>query len=239
MAGIIAIIIVMVVINGFMVYAIYRAWERVNDKINKFFLDKTSNLSFGEATVKKEEVLVEPKEEKVIVKTQPVYVAPSTVTNTVYKSKGFKEDYKKLKQNMSFDKDAVISKVVNELDDKTGIIGKTAISLNNSFTFDTVFKLSTLSSNEQLKILKESFNENELKLLNDYLSKNNKAFSSVDFFDYVSQIAKTEDPKFYVKTGWDSDNFDELGDDVVTVHDNDITEGVKIVHKNKLYDYSV
>lgn len=240
MAGIIAIVVVMVIINAFMVYAVVGAWERVDEKINRFFLDRTSSFMLkGTQDSSTEEKVVEQPKETVIIKTQPVYVAPNTVSNTVYKSKEFKDEYKNLKEVMSFNKDEVISKVLIESEQEISTLGQTAINLKNTFSFDTIFKLSTLSPTEQEDVLRTSFNKDENALLDEYISNKSNAFSAVEFFDYVGQIAKTEDPNFYVKTGWKSDNFNDLGDKVVTVHDNDITEGVKIVHKNKLYDYSV
>lgn len=240
MAGIIAIIVVMIIINAFMVYATIGAWQRVNEKVNRFFLDRTSSFMFENQTIKQvPESKDEQPNETVIIKTQPVYVMPATVNNTVYKSKEFKDEYKNLKESMSFNKNEIISDVVENNDCELNSIGKTAINLKNTFTFDTIYKLSTLNSSQQLDVLRSSFSNEENQILNDYVSTHNNTFNAIEFFDYINQIAKSEDPTFYVKTGWKQDNFDELDDKVVTVHDEDITEGVKIVHKNKLYDYSV
>ena len=241
MAGIIAIVVVMIIINAFMVYAIIGAWERVNEKISKFFLDRTSSFMLKkEKDVEKQNANADiATKQTVIVKTQPVYIAPNNKSNTVYKSKEFKNDYKNLKEEMSFNKDEVISNVVSTSSDDTSSYGKTAINLKESFSFDTIYKLSTLNSLQQEEVLRECFDDEEKLLLDKYLSINNIKFSAIDFFDYIGQIAKAEDPNFYVKTGWKNDDFNNIDKKVVTVHDDDITEGVKIVHKNKLYDYSV
>ena len=240
MAGIIAIVVVMIIINAFMVYAIIGAWERVNEKISKFFLDRTSSFILKKETdVEKQDTNEVTTKETVIVKTQPIYIAPNNKSNTVYKSKEFKDDYKSLKEEMSFNKNEVISNVVQTSPKNISSYGKTAINLKESFSFETIYKLSTLESLKQEEILRNCFEYDENELLDKYLSTNKSQFSAIDFFDYVNQIAKAEDPIFYVKTGWKDDNFNNIDKKVVTVHDDDITEGVKIVHKNKLYDYSV
>ena len=237
MAGIIAIVLVMFVINSFMVYAIIRCWERVNDKIRKYFLDKSSDFYVSGQMDENEYVAEGNKANTVVVKEKPVYLVSPEVENPSYK-KDFKEEYKTIKQNMSFDKEEVLEKVVddNKADDKSG---STAIELCKALDFDTVYNLSTLEPDSQKAILRETFAEGQLTILNDYLSTINGEFNIIDFSDYVKRAAKKEDPNFYVKTGWKQDNFDDEDKKIVTIHDEEITEGIKIVHKDKLYDYSL
>lgn len=237
MAGIIAIVIVMVIVNAFMVYAIIRCWERVNDKINKFFLDKTSEVWDDKLKASKEESFVDAEQE-IVYKEKPVYVVKNPVDSTAYKNSEFKDDYKSLKESMSFDKEKVLKKIISENDNEKSY-GTVATELANDISFDVIFDLNTLSPIDQEKALRSSFNNEQIKLLDEYISQKSAQFNCVDFFDYVKQIAHQEDPSFYVKTGWKNENFDKVSNDVVTIHDENITEGIKIVHKDKLYDYSV
>ena len=236
MAGIIAIVIVMVVINAFMVYAIIRSWERVSDKINKFFLDKTSDIMDAKLESYEKEHFSNASKE-VVIKEKPVYVVPNKVDSTAYKNNEFKNDYKNLKEVMSFDKEEVLEKIISENDNETN--GTIATNLVKDIKFDVMFELNTLSPSEQEDALRSSFNEKQKHLLDEYIAQKIGAFNSIDFFDYVKQIARKEDPKFYVKTGWKNESFDNVSDKVVTVVDEEITEGIKVVHKDKLYDYSI
>ena len=238
MGQIIAILVVMFVINAFMVYAIVRAWERVKARINATFLEKVSSFNVSSKPILNE-VKAEETEEKVVVKQKPVYVVADNINETSYKNSDFKNDYKVLKEEMSFNKQDVIKDVIRNEDDGLSVLGKIAIRLKDGISFDTIYKLSTLSSDEQLNVLESSFDPNEKLILNQYLKQNKNSFNSIEFFDYVNQVAKMEDPNFYVKTGWKNDDFNNIDRKVVTVYDEEITEGVKIVHKDKVYDYSI
>ena len=237
MAGRIAIVLVMLVINSFMVYAIIRCWERVDDKIKKYFLDKSSDFYVSNQAGYANDYEIENDASTVVIKEKPVYLVSAETDNPSYK-KDFKEEYKTIKQNMSFDKEEVLNRVVddNTLDNTSG---SAAIELCKVLNFDTIYELSTLDPDNQKTVLRESLKTDQLILLNDYLASDKGEFNIIDFSDYVKRIAKNEDPNFYVKTGWKQDNFDDEEKKIVTIHDDDITEGIKIVHKDKLYDYSL
>lgn len=238
MAVSIAIVIVMFIINAFMVYAIVRTWERVGEKVEKYFLVKTANFVKTEGS--RQEAKVEQtgfdSPEKAV-ETREIFLSDQSIDRSCYKNADFKEDYKAVKENMDFSKQDIIRDVISgeEESDETSAV----VELVRDFDFETIYQLSTLQSDEQKEVLKASLSEGQLDILNEYLSSKVEAFSCIDFFDYVTQLAKRQDPNFYVKTGWSNDSFEHLGDNVVTVHDRDITEGLKIVHKDKLYDYSI
>ena len=237
MIKIIAIIVVMVVINAFMVYAIFKAANRVNEKVNKYFLHNLSEIVPASKTVVKE---VEPEvKTEVVYEEVPVYKVDVEKDEAIYRNLDFKEDYKSIKEKMSFNRTEVIKDVMDANKLEADSLAKVAIDLSKAFDVDTIYNLSTMSSVDQEDILRGAFNNHQLDLLNDYKKISKDRFSCVQFFEYVNRIAKQEDPNFYVKTGWKEDYFDNLGDNVVTLHDESITEGVKIVHKDKVYDYSI
>jgi len=237
MFKIIAIILVMVVINAFLVYAIFNAAKRVNEKVNKYFLHNLTEIVPASKTIVKE---VEPEVEKEIVYEQvPIYKINTEKEATIYRNLDFKDNYKSIKEKMSFNTSEIVKDVIEENNKQSDSLARVAIDLAKQFDTDTIFNLSTLSNRQQEEVLRKSFKKNQLSLLDNYVSSNNKTFSAVEFFEYVNRIAKQEDPTFYVKTGWADDYFDNISDNVVTIHDDSITEGVKIVHKDKVYDYSI
>lgn len=238
MAVSIAIVIVMFIINAFMVYAIVRTWERVGEKVEKYFLVKTADFvkTEGSKAEEKREGTGFKGTEKVI-QTKEIFLSDQSIDRSCYRNADFKEDYKAVKENMDFSKQEIIKDVISS--EQKSNSDSAVIELVRDFDFDTIYQLSTLQSDEQREVLKASLTEEQLVVLNDYLSFKSGAFSCIDFFDYVAQLAKRQDPNFYVKTGWSNDSFEHIGDNVVTVHDKDITEGLKIVYKDKLYDYSI
>ncbi|GEM_PF-5882643 len=237
MFKIIAIIVVMVVINAFMVYAILNAGKRVNEKVNKYFLNNISEIIPQPKVQVKE---VEPKvETKIVYEQIPVFKVDTEKEAAVYKNTNFRENYKNIKEKMTFNTEDVIKDVMDSNRKGTDSVARTAIELSKQFDVDLVFNLSTLSAVEQEDILRSSFTDAQKSFIDEYKKTSNVPFNVVGFYEYIKRIAKSEDPTFYVKTGWKEDYYDGLGSNVVTVHDDSITEGVKIVHKDKVYDYSI
>lgn len=231
----IAIVIVMVAINLFMVYAIVKTWKKVNEKVEKYFLHNASNFGpIKEEVLVKEAFEVEPKKEEKPSKS--VFIQDESQT-VFYQNTNFSSDYKEVKENMEFSKKEIIQDVISKGDEKSSL-ESIAIELLKKLDFEVVYELTTLTSENQLKVLYETLSEDEMKMVDMYLHTTNR-FDIVEFNDYVKHYALNGDPTFYVKTGWKNDNFDYLGDNVKTVYDENITEGVKIVHKDKLYDYSI
>ena len=236
----IVILVIMVLINAGMVFAIFRITKRTSDNMRKFFLDNAGDLFKG---VEHSEQVTNTSEEKIIEveKEKPVYQMNET-TVADYKYTTFKEDYKNLRNEIQkgLNKEDIILGVIdeNEGNDKSKF-AKAISKISEELDFDTIYELSTIPSSKQIEILNEVFDEKQKEFLVDYINNLDKEFGITDFYNYVQDQAKLLDENYYVKTGWDEDNFDDLDKKVVTVHDEEITEGIKVVHKNKLYDYSI
>ena len=237
MIKIIAIIIAMLLINAFLVYTVIKSWERVNEKIKQFMLDKSGDF-YVEKNVE-DKTLNHKGKETVVIKNKPIYVVDNTIDNAEYINGDFKEEYKAIKENIDVNKKDVVKDVINKDRFTNEFETETLLLLCNSFSFDNIYELSTLSSSKQEELLRSIFDINERKLIDDFKEIDNKPFNCIEFFGYIKRLAKEKDPNFYVKTGWKKENYDKLGNNVVTVYDDKITEGVKIVHKDKIYDYSI
>lgn len=232
----VVILVVMFIINLGMIFAIIRLTKRTNDNMRKFFLEKSSEIfpMLEQQKINDTETKIEIVEKK----TSEYLVNEVDMTN--YKSNTFKDEYKNLKEEMNFNKENVILDVIQSEDDDEEKFSDAIKKINDDFDFDTIYELSTISVNKQLEVLNEVFNAKQKKFLENYLNKySDREFNVTDFFNYVKEQAKLIDENFYIKTGYHEDNFNELGDNVVTVHDDEITEGIKVVHKNKMYDYSI
>lgn len=236
----IVILVIMVLINAGMVFAIFRITKRTSDNLRRFFLDNAGDLFKG---VEHSEQVTNTSEEKIIEveKEKPIYQMNESMVAD-YKYTTFKEDYKSLRNEIEkgLNKEDIILNVIdeNEGNDKNKF-GKAISKINEELDFDTIYQLSTVPSEKQVEILNDVFEDKQKEFLQDYISKLDKEFSITDFYNYVQDQSKLLDENYYVKTGWNEDNFDDLNNKVVTVHDEEITEGIKVVHKNKLYDYSI
>ena len=61
----------------------------------------------------------------------------------------------------------------------------------------------------------------------------------LDFYGYVQEQSQLNDPVYYIHTGSENENFVDTSGNVETVFDDEISEGIKIIYKNKMYDYSI
>lgn len=240
MLSIIVILAIMFAINLAMIFAVIRLAKRTGDNLQKFFLDKAGYLF---DVKEKEENIVEVNQTAAAeTEESKIVMVANDVDNTKYKSATFGDEYKNLKSEMDFDRDAVIINVISddELDDKEHEFDAAIMEIDKSFDFETIYELGTVSGKDQIKVLREVFNKKQNEFLDKYLEGlEGKDFAAIDFFNNVKENAKLVDQNYYVKTGWEDEYYDDLGDNVVTVHDDNIVEGIKIVHKNKMYDYSI
>ena len=234
----IIILVVMFLINVALVFAISRLVRRTDENLQKFFLEKSSEI-FPVPEKKFEENNDVKENQEFISKVEPQYVV-NDVDRTSYKNNKFKNDYKNVKEEMNFDRTDVILDVIDSSEKESDGLAGAIRKINDDFDFETVYQLSTVSVETQLSILREVFDSEQSKLLNNYLaSLGHRKFDVVSFFNYVKEQAKLVDENFYIKTGSAEESYDDLGDNIVTVHDDNIVEGIKVVHKNKMYDYSI
>lgn len=236
----IIIIIVMVVINLLMVFAIIQLKNQTSKKVKKYFLDKTGSFKVeydkhinDDESINTNDVFQQSVKNLYLVDEK---------NKTTYKDSNFKENYRIVKEQMNFDKEHIVLEVIDKINDtklqdyKTYSIQR----LSSQLSFNTIFELSTLNKDEQLSILKDSFDDRVGKFIDKYLDMvTYNKFNLLNFYDYLIQQAKMCDNNIYVKTGWEEDNFNHLGKNIVTVYDEDIIEGIRIIYKDKIYDYSL
>ena len=234
----IIILIIMVLVNVALVFAILRLVKRTDDNLQKFFLDRTSRIFPVEEKSNDKNINADDKKEAVQ-KVEPHYVV-NEIDKTSYKDNEFKDNYKNVKEEMNFNRADVILDVIDSTNEEEDKLAKAIKKINDDFDFETIYQLSTVSDNLQLSILNDVFDDYQRQFLNKYLiGLGTKKFDVVTFFNYVKEQAKLVDENFYIKTGSYEESYDDLGDNVVTVHDENIVEGIKVVHKNKMYDYSI
>lgn len=240
MVGVIVIIFVMLIVNAFLINAILNVSSRVNDKVNKHFLFKVSSIiPPGDEKRRKASDDDDSNTKEVIVEKVSVYSDDFKEERAVYKTNDFIEDYKDVKERMSFDPNDVIKDIIEENAKKANKAGAEAIDLVKTLDLETVYSLNTLAPNIQKAVLKSAITPIQNKLLDSYVASNHGMFDVIGFYEYINAIAKQEDPIFYVKTGSQQDYYDDLAGNIITIHDPSITEGIKVVHKNKVYDYSI
>ena len=63
---------------------------------------------------------------------------------------------------------------------------------------------------------------------------------SIDnFIDYLDQLVNLNNPKITILVGNKSENYDHLSENIETVFNDKIYRGIKIIYRNKVYDFSL
>ena len=115
---------------------------------------------------------------------------------------------------------------------------KFVTNLRNKFNSDIIYKLKVLTEEEQIELLNKNLNETEKEIYKAYLKINNK-HNLDSFIDYLNELVDLNNPNITVYVGNKTENYDHLSGYIKTVYSKDIYKGIKIIYKNKIYDYSL
>ena len=158
------------------------------------------------------------------------------LNKTKYQDKNIFEINKLIDENFDIDYVGILKEFLKNID--TDESYKFAINLRNKFNSTTIYQLKILSELEQMELLKKNLNEKELQVYKAYLKLNNK--HDIDnFIDYLNELVDLNNPNITVYVGNKTENYDHLSKYIKTIYSKDIYKGIKIIYKNKIYDYSL
>lgn len=159
----------------------------------------------------------------------------------------FREDtffnvYKELRKNFKTNNEKIIKKF--EHDHKVNAEElekyKALINLKQQFNPKIVYDILTLKNEEQYEIVEESISNKEKELIefeNKFNVKNK--FNILDMLKFIDEKIKEYDPTIYVYVGDYNLNYDNLGENIKTEYYKNMSEGIIIHYKGKIYDYSI
>ena len=256
----VAVVIVLLVLIYFMVIVLRSVVSEVNQKVNGYFLKHLENYDeqFENKFTQMKEM--NDKEEKMsrtlrslereleAYKVSPFYV-PRPIPRDIYIptaryiDNDFFVEYKVTKDKlMSIDKQQVIYNVMDKVP-YTGDIDRynLACEIISDLDFEGMYNLCSVSSSEQIDILKEALTDEKGEMLSQYIDTldEESQFDSLQFIDYVKTIRTIEDPHVYVSVGENELDYTEEDKKIICSVDSNICEGIKIIFQNKVYDYSI
>lgn len=106
-------------------------------------------------------------------------------------------------------------------------------------SMDMSYELCTLSCAVQLEILQIALQGRERELLDIFLEENGEEFDVLPFRTFAREIRTAQDPKMYIRTGGDMPEGLKACVELVHQHDENISEGLKIIYQNQSYDFSI
>ena len=247
----IAVAAVLILLNLFFVFIIRALGARIGNFAQNNMLRQSS--VFDELILRKEETLqgllisIESAEKKYQSLTETTVVQADygiplehhAVTPGNYMNPDFQDDYKQIRENFLYNKEALVRKLAEHLkDEPEDVLTAAARRILGSIDADALYLLSTLSSSEQYETLYSVFDEPQKKLLEEY-TELRSPFEGFEFVSWAEERIFMNSNDIIVRTGMKSDNFDKVDKRIRTEYDNALVEGLYVIHKGKIYDYSI
>ena len=247
---IIGIIVILLVILTFLLYYVSK---RVNIIFKESFLDKLEGFDdlIGEKEDKLEQLnssiagkekTVEQLDKTISRSEKKKNEIPESSEIVLPKNADFEDGnllsgYKVIKKGFNFNYKRIIEDFVKKHKKYDKELYEMLIKVRNYFDFESVYKLCTLPSDEQLSVLNELLSVKERKVLGKYINSSN--FNIKAFINKLDEQIVKESPEIVIYVGEQDKNYDMLGENVKTIYDEKITEGFKIQYRGMIYDYSI
>ena len=118
-------------------------------------------------------------------------------------------------------------------------MNKSLAKLRKKFDEDTIYGCLTLSKNDQISVLKETLTPTEKKLVNfdELILKNN--FTTEDLIEYIDLRMEKIDPTICIYTNVLDKKYEQIDSNIITKEYSNMSEGIIIKYRNKIYDYSI
>lgn len=241
----IAVVLVMIILIGFMAIVLHSLAVAAGIRIRT---DMVKLLSSYDTVMEEKskkiyqmqselEELMRRKEEadvpvfRPVESSEPAVAQISIPESAEYRHGEFGRSYGLIKDHFmlnSRDEDMIISKA-QTLAEGTWR-SAAARRLYDELSFDTIFKMEQMNSEEQLRVLDTSLSDEDWTLLRDYCEESGmEDFSISRFCDWLEEISILESDAISVKTGKDEKKEGS----------NHIFEGIQIMVGNQLLDYSI
>lgn len=159
-----------------------------------------------------------------------------------FREEEFFSNYKRIRKYFKVDTEEIVKEFISknkntkEQDEKYHAL----IELKLKFGKKATYELLTLSSKEQYSILDEVLTDNEKKIV-DYENKykGNSEFTVLVLLDEINELIKLNDPNVYIYVSRPTPVYNRLSKNIKTFVYKNISEGVIINYKGKMYDYSI
>lgn len=243
-----AVVIVMVLLNGFMYLAVKRLADSVGKQIrsqstrlfsiyNQVQITRTEND--GEAGQDENGAPAAKEEAAAATAAAQGSIVSGTISKSMqkrppqYRNARFLNDYKTLKKRFDINKKDLIESIISR-----EAIASPAAKILEKLSLDSVYKLSNIASEHQERILKDLLTQEQISYIDD-ITGEMKRFDITELYYRLRLRAQIEDGKVHVFVPDDSSGLEDISPDVEVLRSDDICEGLQVQIGNRLYDYSI
>jgi len=242
----ITVIVIILVLVVVMFFILKNTVNTVNDKTKTYFVDKLQEYDYlideKEKKLNELEDLIKNKElglnEEKVNEAKGNYDFDYSIIDllnkTEYQDKDIFELGKKIENNFVINYEDLIKDFLSKISPSNKY--DFCVNLRKKFTSDVIYDLKTKLEFEDA--LKEIIDSEEYKVYEVY--KSMTVDNNIEsFIDYLDQLVDLNNPSITILVGNSKENYDYLDKNIKTVVSEDIYRGIKIIYKNKIYDFSL
>lgn len=186
--------------------------------------------SAKEEVIKKEEKTEKPTKEK---DNKVVYVEDKKN----YEVDDILKIVKDVNNKFHLDKEDIINNFIkNNTKTSDNTKYKKLIKIKEYINKIGMYEIIRCNEDKKNDIIKE-ITKIDSEFITDYQKLNEDNFEEI--LNYLNLELSKNDPTIYVIVGKTKDNYDYLDKRIKTVHSEKIYKGMRIIYKNKMYDYSL
>lgn len=156
--------------------------------------------------------------------------------STQYQDKNIFELNRKIDENFVVNYEELVKDFLTFCDDSNDY--EFCLNLRNKFDSERIYELKSLLPNVMEEEMKKFLSAKEYKIYEAFkLIINDKSIEN--FVIYLDQLVDLNSPKVIILVGSKHENYDHLSEYVETKYNDKIYRGLKILYKNKIYDFSL
>ena len=157
------------------------------------------------------------------------------LTETSYLDKNIFEINKRIEEKFIINYEDLIKDFLSNINEDNKY--DFCLNLRNKFTPEEIYKIEIMLDSEREEYLKEFLNKEEYMVYEIFISSNR--FNMEDFVDYLNRLIDLNDSTVTVLVSSKNINFDYIDKKIKTKVSDNIYKGIKILYRNKVYDFSL
>jgi len=112
------------------------------------------------------------------------------------------------------------------------------LNLKKKFTSEIIYQVKALLDSEIDDFMNNFLTKDEYEIYTVFKDLNN-SFTIEDFTNYIDLLVELNNPNIIIYVANSKENYDHLSKYIKTIVSEDIYSGIKIVYKDKVYDFSL
>lgn len=221
--------------------------KEVDKKSKSYFVDKLKEYDYlideKEKRLSELEIEIEKRKnglkDNEVLGGKPSYDFDTSIidllTETNYLDKNIFEINKKIEEKFIINYEDLIKDFLSNINDDNKY--NFCLKLREKFTPNEIYNIEIMLPEERDEYLKEFLDKEEYLIYEIFTASN--SFNMEDFIDYLNRLIELNDPTVTVLVPSKSVNYDHIDNKIKTRVSNNIYKGIKILYRNKVYDFSL